>query len=64
MVWLKFQGIQLHGDYEWQVLEIIAQEEDQIWYRQNSACSETIAIGEEPLPWVKSLLDNNRNLQV
>ncbi|MBD2305638.1 hypothetical protein H6G17_08920 [Chroococcidiopsis sp. FACHB-1243] len=57
-----FQGIQLYGDYDWQVLELIAQaqEEDEEWYRQNPACSETIAIGEEPLPWIKSLLDNSK----
>jgi hypothetical protein len=60
----EFQGIELYGDYDWQILELIAQEEDQMWYRQNSACSETIAVGEEPLSWVKSLLDNNKNLQV
>jgi hypothetical protein len=60
----EFPGIELYGNYDWQILELIAQEEDQIWYRQNSACSETIAVGEEPLSWVKSLLDNNKNLQV
>lgn len=57
-----FQGIQLYGDYDWQVLELIAQEEDQMWYRQNSACSETIVIGEEPLSWVKSLLKESQDL--
>ncbi|MDV2997425.1 MAG: hypothetical protein N4J56_007130 [Chroococcidiopsis sp. SAG 2025] len=60
----EFQGIELYGDYDWQILELIAQEEDQMWYRQNSACSETIAVGEEPLSWVKSLLENSKDIQV